>query len=230
MSHSASATERRRCASSSRDARLLELIETDRARQCAQILGEATRPRRGDVRTQAQCRGARAHAPAFEEQRQLRRERIAAAQARLATHRRLHEQQRTAALLRLAWRAVAGRAAGAVATSRLARAAWVAHVLASAQARMTHGAAGASCTRPTGRRRNGRRWRRRLAAESGAPPRFEADAAIDAGLKVVADGNVIDGTLGRAARRPLRGARGACCCAETGGSRVSRAQSSRRYA
>ena len=35
-----------------------------------------------------------------------------------------------------------------------------------------------------------------LAATSGTLPLFEPDATIGDGLKVVADGNVIDGTLG----------------------------------
>ena len=45
---------------------------------------------------------------AFDEQRRRRREQIAAATARLATQRRLVEQQRTAALLRLAWEQLPG--------------------------------------------------------------------------------------------------------------------------
>ena len=171
---------------------LLDLVETDRARQCGQIFGEANR------RTSALCASAHADArarmcDAFAQQRLLRRERIAAAQARLATQRRLHEQQRTAALLRLAWEQLPGELL-ALWQQPASRAAWVAHVLASARRRMPHGP-----------------WRivhaadwttaeqqaltQALVADSGAAPRLEADASIGAGLKVVADGNVIDGTI-----------------------------------
>ena len=47
-----------------------------------------------------------------------------------------------------------------------------------------------------------------LGAASGAAPRWEADASIEAGLKVVADGNAIDGTqAGLLADRPAIEAR-----------------------
>jgi len=171
---------------------LLELIEADRARQCAQIIGEAS-SRAAAVRAQAYADARARVRQAFSEQRLLRRERIAAAQARLATHRRLHRQQRTAALLRLAWEQLPGELL-ALWRQPAARAAWVGQVLASARARMPRG-----------------HWRivhapdwpeeerlalaQALVAESDAAPLFEADAAIGAGLKITADGNVIDGTL-----------------------------------
>ena len=63
---------------------------------------------------------------AFAEQRALQRERLAAAQARLATQRRLHEQQRTAALLQLAWQRLPGELLQRW-REPAARAAWVAH-------------------------------------------------------------------------------------------------------
>jgi hypothetical protein len=171
---------------------LLDLVEADRARQCAQILGEAN-SRAAAQRAQAHADALARVRHAFEEQRLLRRERIAAAQARLATQRRLHEQQRKAALLRLAWEQLPGELL-ALWQQPASRAAWVAHVLASARRRMPHGP-----------------WRivhaadwpvveqqalaQALVAESGAAPRFEADVSIAAGLKVVADGNIIDGTI-----------------------------------
>jgi hypothetical protein len=171
---------------------LLDLIESDRALRCAQILGEAN-SRAAAVRAQARGEARARMRRAFDEQRLLARERIAAAQARLATHRRLHEQQRTAALLRLAWEQLPGELL-TLWRDPGARAAWVAHVLESAQQRMPRGP-----------------WRivhpsdwpaaeqqalaRALAAEGGESPRFEADSAVPAGLKVVAGGNVIDGTL-----------------------------------
>lgn len=172
---------------------LLELVETDRARRCAQILGDANN-RAAALQAQAQANARARIRQTFEVQRLLRRERIAAAQARLATQRRLHEQQRTASLLRLAWDQLPGELLG-LWNEPVSRAAWVANVLASARARMSRGP-----------------WRivhapdwsvveqqalaQTVLAQSGTAPVFEVDASITAGLKVAADGNVIDGTLG----------------------------------
>lgn len=172
---------------------LLDLVEADRARQCAQILGDA-HGRAQALRAQAHADARARMRQAFDEQRLLRSERVAAAQARLATRRRLHEQQHTAALLRLAWQQLPGELL-ALWQQAPTRTQWVAQVLASARARMPRGA-----------------WRivhaadwpvpeqqalaQGLASELGAAPLFEADASIDAGLKVMVDGNVIDGTLG----------------------------------
>ena len=171
---------------------LLELIEADRARQCSQILGDAM-ARAAAVRAQAHADARARMRQAFAEQRLLRREQIAAAQARLATHRRLHEQQRTAVLLRLAWQQLPGELL-TLWQQPSSRAAWVAHVLASAQSRVPRG---------PWRIVHAADWpaaqRQALAqahqAATGAAPTFEADASISAGLKVVAAGNVIDGTL-----------------------------------
>ncbi len=171
---------------------LLGLIETDRASKCAQILGEAN-GRAAAVRTQARADARARMRRAFEEQRQLQRERIAAAQARLATHRRLHEQQRTAALLRLAWEQLPAELL-ALWRQPDSRASWVAHVLASARAHMTkgHWHVVHAPDWPAAERQA---LTQALTAETGEPPRFEADAEVPAGLKVVAGGNVIDGTL-----------------------------------
>ena len=167
---------------------LLDLVEADRERRCSQVLGEAN-SRAAAVRAQAHADARARMRQAFAEQRLLRRERIAAAQARLATHRRLHEQQRTAALLRLAWEELPAELL-ALWRQRETRAPWVARVLAAAQARMPGGP-----------------WRVLHAPDWPAaewqalsatlPPAtcFEPDAGIDAGLRVVASGNVIDGTL-----------------------------------
>jgi len=167
---------------------LLELIEADRAARCAQILNEA-RGRAAALRAQAQADALARVRQAFGEQRLRRNERIAAAQARLATQRRLHEQQRSAALLRLAWEQLPGELL-AFWQKADSRAAWVAQVLASARERMP-----------------GRAWRvlhapdwpaaERQATLAGLDPatQFEADPAITAGLRVAAAGNVIDGTL-----------------------------------
>jgi hypothetical protein len=171
---------------------LLDLVEADRARRCAQILG--------DERGRAAALLAQAHADArvrmrqaFAEQRALRRERIAAALARLATQRRLHEQQRNAALLRLAWDRLPG-ALLALWQQAGPRAQWVAHVLASARARMPGGPWHIvhAPDWPAGEREA---LASTLADAPAAAPVFDGDAAIGAGLKITAQGNVIDGTL-----------------------------------
>ena len=184
---------------------LLDLVEADRAQRCAQILAEAN-GRAAALRSQAHAEARARMRQAFAEQRQRRHERIADAQARLATQRRLHEQQRNAALLRLAWQQLPN-AMLAQWQQPAARSAWVAQVLASARTRMPRGL-----------------WRivhapdwplaeqqaqvPALVTASGIAPRFEADASIRGGLKVVANGNVVDGTLdGLLADRPAIEAR-----------------------
>jgi hypothetical protein len=167
---------------------LLDLIETDRARQCAQIVGAAN-GRAAAQRVQARADARACVRQAFEEQRLRRRERLAAAQAQLATQRRLHAQQRTAALLRLAWERLPGELL-ALWQQPVGRAAWVAHVLEFARVRLPAG---------TWRIVHAPDWLaiewQAHAAERGGIPQLHADPAIRAGLKVVANGNVIDGTL-----------------------------------
>jgi hypothetical protein len=171
---------------------LLDLIEADRERQCTQILGEAS-GRAAALRAQSQAEARARMRQAFAEQRLLQRSRIAAAQARLATHCRLHEQQRSAALLRLAGEQLPGELL-ALWRQGASRAVWVDHVLAAAKARMPRGpwrivhAADWSESEQ-------RALAQTIAAEAGAAPQFAADATIAAGLKIVADGNLIDGTL-----------------------------------
>ncbi len=174
---------------------LLELVETDRDRQCAQILGEA-RASAAALRTQAHAEARARMRAAFAEQRQRRDAAVAAAQARLATRRRLHRQQRTAALLRLAWEQLPA-ALAALWQQPDTRAAWVARVLASARTHLPNPARGdwRVVHAPDWPPSEQQALARTLAAEAVAAPRFEADAAIPAGLKVVAQGNVIDGTL-----------------------------------
>lgn len=171
---------------------LLDLVEADRARQCAQILGEA-HARADALRTQARAEARARLRQAFESQRHLSRQRLAAAQAQLATQRRLQAQQRTAALLRLAWQQLPG-ALRARWQQPEARAAWVTEVLDTARIRLPRGpwriahapdwpAAEQQALAPE------------LATANGAAPIFEADARIDAGLKISINGNLIDGTL-----------------------------------
>lgn len=171
---------------------LLDLIEADRARQVAQITGEA-RSRADAQRAQSRAESLARLRQAFDEQRKRRDEALAAAQARLATQRRLHGQQRVAALLQLAWQRLPLELSGLWKQPE-ARAAWVAQTVASARLRLPPG---------TWRVQHAAGWPEaeqqacaaELAAISGAAPQFQADAAIAAGLKIGVDGNVIDGTL-----------------------------------
>ena len=172
---------------------LLDLVEADRASQVAAIVGEA-RGRAAALQAQAHADARQRMREAFAEQRALHRDRIAAAQARLATQRRLHEQQRTAALLQRAWERLPGELVQRW-HDPAARAAWVARVIAAATARLPRGA---------WRIVHARDWpaaeqdalRSALPVEPGEAAVFEPDAQIRAGLKVAAAGNLIDGTLG----------------------------------
>jgi hypothetical protein len=170
---------------------LLDLVEADRARQCAELLGEA-RARAAAVHEQAHREARERMRQAFAEQRQRRADQLAAAQARLATHRRLHEQQRTAALLALARQRLPLELQSLWQGAETRRA-WVAGTLAAARQRLPMGA-----------------WRVVHAADwsvaecapaadelarAGTTLVFAADPDIAAGLKVMAAGNVIDGTL-----------------------------------
>ena len=184
---------------------LLDLVEADRVQQCGQILGDA-KARADAVHAQAHADARSRMRLAFDDQRQRRREQIAAAQARLATQRRLHEQQRTAALLRLAWDQLPGELL-ALWQQPASRAAWIGHVLASARARMPRGS-WHLLHAPAWPVEEQHALAQTLIAESGATPMFDADATITAGLKVLANGNAIDGTLaGLLADRPAIEAR-----------------------
>lgn len=171
---------------------LLELIEADRARQCAALLGEA-HGRAAAVRAQAAAEARARVREVFTEQRQRQREQIAAAAARLATRRRLHEQQRVAALLRLAWETLPGELRSRWRQAD-ARAAWVERTAAAALAQLPRGA-WRILHAPGWPAAEQQALARRIADATGAAPRFEADAAVEAGLQVAAGGNVVDGTL-----------------------------------
>lgn len=171
---------------------LLELIEADRARQCAALLGEAQR-RAAAVRAQANAEARARLREVFADQRQRQHDQVAAATARLATRRRLHEQQRVAALLRLAWETLPGELRS-LWQHLDTRAAWAERTAAAALAQLPHGA-WRIVHAPDWPAAEQQALARRIADATGAAPRFEADAAVEAGLKVVAGGNVVDGTI-----------------------------------
>jgi len=171
---------------------LLDLIEADRAHQCGQVLGEA-HGRASALRAKASEQARSRMRQVFAEQRQRRHDQLAAAQARLATRRRLHAQQRTAALLLLAWQHLPDELR-ALWRHNGSRAAWVKHLAAYARERLQPGpwrivhAAGWPADEQQALASS-------LLANARVEPRFEADASIEAGLKLVAGSNVIDGTI-----------------------------------
>lgn len=166
---------------------LLALIEADRARQCAQIVGDA-QARAAALRQQAQAQARQRMRQAFAEQRSCTQQQVAAAKSQWATQRRLHEQRRTAALLVLAWQRLPA-ALQALWQQGAARQAWVGSAVAAARTQMPGGpwhiVHAADWPAPE---------REALAAGLATAASFAADAGIPAGLKIVAGGNTIDAT------------------------------------
>ena len=171
---------------------LLALVEADRAKKCETILGEA--------RARAQALLADAHREArlrmreaFAEERARRDERVAAARAKLQTHRRAALQRRASALLAAAWQRLPG-ALDARWRAAEARRAWVAAVVAAARELMPPG--GWQITHaPDWPQAERDALAAELASSLDVTPRFVADEAIRAGLKIAARGNLMDGTL-----------------------------------
>jgi hypothetical protein len=171
---------------------LLDLVETDRKRRCDAMLGEA--------RTRAAATVAAAHAEArarvrnaFEEERRRLAARVAAARARLMTHQRAREQRHAGALLAAGWQKLIAALCERWRDPRC-RQSWIASVIAEARKALPPGAWRIVHAPgwPDGEREaltNG------LATTLGAPPQFVVTEAARAGLRVSADGNVLDGTL-----------------------------------
>jgi hypothetical protein len=131
---------------------------------------------------------------------------VAAAQARLATHRRLHEQRRAGDLLVAGWRKLPAALCDRWREPEMRRS-WIAGVIAEADKLLPRGAWRiAYASEWPGDER--RALATTLTTSSGEPPEFVVDDAARAGLKVSAGGNVIDGTLaGLTADRAEIGAR-----------------------
>ncbi len=171
---------------------LLALVEADRERQCAQIMAPA--------QAQAESLGSHARAEAltqlrdaFAQQRSRRHDALAAAQAKLATQRRLNKLQRNASLLQQAWARLPDEllAAWIQPDSRVA---WVAKVVATARAHLPPGDWGIVHA-PDWPVDEQQTTASSLTASAVGAPWLKADAAIRAGIKIVSGGNVIDGTL-----------------------------------
>ena len=171
---------------------LLDLVEGDRCAQCEAILAEA-RGRALVLLAQAHADARARMREAFAEERRHLHERVAAANAKLQTRRRLHEQQRTAALLALGWQRLPGALRQRWRDNDM-RHTWVDAVVAMAwrllppaQWRIAHG--------PDLPAVEQQAISSRVARDLHAVPTFVVDAGIAAGLRIASGGNVVDGTL-----------------------------------
>ena len=171
---------------------LIDLVTADRDRHCDAVLGEA-RQRAAKTLAAAHLKARQRMREAFDEERHRYAASGGAARARLETHRRLHEQRRSAELL-AAGLAKLPQALCDRWRESATRKKWVDGVVAKARAVLPRGA-----------------WRIEHAPEltnderdataasladiCATPPEFVADAALRAGMKITAAGNVVDATL-----------------------------------
>jgi hypothetical protein len=172
---------------------LLELVESDRSKQCAAILAEA-RARAATLAAAARAESRARMREAFAEQRRRAHDCVAAARAKLGTRRRLHDQQRATVLLDMGWQRLPD-ALRARWRDEAMRRAWIDAVVAAATRVLPH-VSWRIAHDPGWPPDEQRAVADRVASELGAEPSFVADARIVAGLRVAAGGNVVDGTLG----------------------------------
>jgi hypothetical protein len=170
---------------------LLDLVESDRIAQCSAILTQAQTQA---ATLLAEARGAARSRmrEAFAEERQRARSAVATARAQLQTRRRLHEQRHAAAWLAMGWEALPG-ALRARWQDPAARRLWVDRTVQAARQSLRPGlwrvvhAAGLHEAE-----------QQALAAQLqqalGTAPELKMDPALEAGLRIAADGNVIDAT------------------------------------
>jgi hypothetical protein len=170
---------------------LLELVAADRDRKCAAILGDAKAKADAVLKDAHAAARARVRAT-FAEERERMAKRIAAAQAMLATRRRLAEQRRAAALVAAGWERLPGALERAW-RDPAARAAWVERTAAEAQALLPAGAWRIVHAPDWPERERALLLTQLGAAHAGSEA--VADPRARAGLKIMAAGNVIDGTL-----------------------------------
>jgi len=171
---------------------LLDLVDEYRRTQVDAILA-AAREQAAALLVQARAETRQQVRGLFTEERERASARVAAAQARLQTQRRLHQQRQASAWLALAWRRLP-QALRERWSDPPGRRQWVEMALARAGEVLRPG-----------------RWQfvfapdwpaderqalaQRLAAGSGISAEFSADERLEAGLRVVAEGNVVDATL-----------------------------------
>jgi hypothetical protein len=172
---------------------LLDLVEEDRRARCAEVIAQAERQAAATL-SQARADARRRMREAFAEERARAAARVAAARAELQTRHRLHEQQQAAGWLAIGWQrlpqALRERWADAAARPQWVDAALqeAARVLAPGHWRIVHAPGWPAPERQA--------LAAGVQAASGTAAEFVEDAALAAGLRVVADGNVVDATLG----------------------------------
>jgi len=179
---------------------LLDLVAADRREKCDAILAEA-QGRGATVLRQAHADARARMRKAFAEERLRRDARVDAARANLETRRRLADQQRAAALLAVGWARLPEALLRRWRTPE-SRRRWVAAVVAGARTslpltawRVIHAPDWPAAEREA--------IRAELAAARGGECLFDEDARLRAGLRICANGNVVDGTLdGLLADRP----------------------------
>jgi hypothetical protein len=171
---------------------LLDLVEADRRQKCDAILAVA-QDRGSAVLKQAHADARARMRKAFQEERAQRDARVGAARANLQTRRRLADQQRAAALLAAGWKKLPEELLRRWRDPGLRRR-WVATVVAGARAALP-GTAWRIVHAPDWPLAEREAIGAELAAAHGAECRFDEDASIRAGLRISANGNVVDGTL-----------------------------------
>lgn len=161
---------------------LLDLVEADRARRCEALVGEA-RARAAQALAEAHAEARVRVRAAFAEERDRLQASVRAAQARLATRRRLREQRREAALLESAFERLPATLHERWQRKEV-RVAWIACAIAQAQRGLRSAAWTVVHATP-------------FAEHAMFPDRteFVPDAALRAGLRIIAGGNVVDGSL-----------------------------------
>jgi vacuolar-type H+-ATPase subunit E/Vma4 len=172
---------------------LIELVENAGAARRREIL-EAAQREADRLRREAHDEARRAMRRAFDAERHLARERIAAAQARLDTRRRAALQRRHAAMVAAAlellpgvlqrlWREPASRSAWIARTLDVAR-----RALASGTWQVAHPRDLADADRS--------RLAATVEAVARSAPRLFADPILAAGIVVATDGARVDASLG----------------------------------
>lgn len=172
---------------------LLDLVEEDRRAQCATILAAAEQQAAAAL-AQARAAARERVREAFTDERARQQARVAAARAELQTRRRLHEQQQAAGWLATAWQRLP-QALQARWADGAARQQWVDAAVAEARRVLAPG--GWRFVHASGWPADERQAvAARLQAECGTTAACAEHAALGAGLRIVADGNVVDATLG----------------------------------
>ncbi|MGE0358702.1 MAG: hypothetical protein AB7P08_17500 [Burkholderiales bacterium] len=171
-------------------AALLDLIEKDRARRCAEVEEKAAQAATQALRAARSAARTRVREALLVERRRLR-DGLAASDAALATETRLHDQRRFRALLDETWKRLP-QALAARWAEPAAREAWIAHIVACARAVLAPGRW--TFVHGPGWTEEEREATASLLMEIGISAQFTEDATRGPGVEVRSDGNRVDGT------------------------------------